>query len=222
MGMFSWDCLACGFSLRDCRNCSVDNWMNKGVVLTRGGSRVIGSYDSYGNLGGTSLVDQLDSFGVYHHACWVLVGKPEFTKPSPHAHDQGFCLPTHGAPLPAPTHIWLEKCPMAHVVDRLCHRYARWAADRRYKEGEALFATLAPEAKARCLVQYKAEEDASAAAYKAAMDAYYDSEDEQAVSPERPERPEVFTFEGVEYYASVLWVTIRRAEDDELRKNRAR
>lgn len=223
MGMFSWDCLACGFSLRECRNCSEGNWMAHGVALAPNGTRVIGYYNSYGQLGDTfNLADQMGDFSVYHKACWELVGKPEFTKQSPHAHDQGCCLPTHGTPLPLPTHNWLEKCPMAHAIDRLCHGIARRAAELRYEEGEAQFATLNPEAQERALAAYKADEAARDGAYREAMEAYYKSDDENARCPERPEKPETFRFEGVDYYASVLWVINARRHDDELRKNRGR
>jgi len=221
MGMFSWNCLACGFSLRECKNCSVDSWMAQGVALSPNGTRVIGWYNSYGQLGDTyNLADQMGDFSVYHKACWELVGKPEFTKQASHAHDQGFCLPTHGNPLPLPTHQWLEKCPMAHAIDRVCHAYSRWAADRRYNEGEAQFLTLSADDQRLCLAAYKADEDARNAAHRAAMDAYYNSDDDNARAPERPEKPELFLFNGVNYYGSVLWVRNRWLEDDELRKNR--
>lgn len=220
MGMFSWDCLACGFSLRDCKGCSVDNWMNKGVVLTRGGSRIIGGYNSYGNLGGTNLVEQIDNFGVYHHACWELVGKPEFTKPSYHARDQGFCHAMHGQPFPKPTHVWLEKCQVWHVLERAISGALARHYELKYEEGEALFATLPTEAQERCLAAHKLDEAERDTKYRSAMEAYYNAEDEQAKCPERPEKSESFTFEGVDYYASVLSVINRCAEDDELRKNR--
>lgn len=221
MGMFSWSCLACGFSLRDCRNCSVDSWMGHGVALSPNGTRVIGGYDGYGRLGDTyNLADQMGDFSVYHKACWELVGKPDFTKASHQAHDQGFCHAMHGQPFPLPTHVWLEKCAVWHGLDRAIQGAWNRHYELKYEEGEALFATLPEDAQERALAAFKADEAARDAAYRAAMDAYYKSDDESARAPERPEKPETFTFEGVDYYASVLWVINARRHDDELRKNR--
>jgi hypothetical protein len=125
MGMFSWECPACNFSIRDCGGCCEDNWQGEGVVLTAGGSRIIGTYDGYGRIGGCELGEQIDDFAIYHKACWELKGKPEFTKPSRHAADQGFCITEHkGWKLPKPTSVewftqaseWLALGSFFHAV----------------------------------------------------------------------------------------------------------
>ena len=121
--MFSWDCPACGFSIRECRRCTEGNWMGEAVVLTPGGSRVIGEYDSYGGVGGLNLADQIDDFAMYHKACWELAGKPEFTVPSRHARDQGFCLACHDDPyytVPRPTSPeWFTIAKQWHAIGGL-------------------------------------------------------------------------------------------------------
>jgi len=120
MGMFSWECPACNFSIRDCGGCCEDNWQGEAVVLTPGGSRIIGTYDGYGRIGGTELGEQIDDFAIYHKACWELAGKPEFTKPSRHAADQGFCITEHnGWKLPKPTSPeWFDKARDWQVLYR--------------------------------------------------------------------------------------------------------
>jgi hypothetical protein len=203
--MFSWNCLACGFSLRDCRNCSIDNWMNQGVVLTKGGSRIVGSYDSYGNLGGYNLVDQIDDFSIYHKACWELKGKPEFTEPSQSADDQGFCHAMHGKPLAAPTHNWLEQCPTWHVLDKAIDSIWSRHSKLKYDDGKAQFTALAAEDQTRLLAAYKADSKAMWDAYRAARSAWFDSDDDSIPEPVSPDRVESFEFEGVTYHASVLW-----------------
>jgi hypothetical protein len=76
MGMFSWDCNACGFSLRECRNCSEGNWMSKGVCLTPDGSRVIGHYNAYGQLGEYNLVDQIGKLIKHRQALADVAFRP--------------------------------------------------------------------------------------------------------------------------------------------------
>jgi hypothetical protein len=120
MGMFSWECPACNFSIRDCGGCCEDNWQGEAVVLTPGGSRIIGTYDGYGRVDGCELGDQIDDFAMYHKTCWELAGKPEFTKPSRHAADQGFCIAGHdGWQLPKPTSVeWFVQANQWHGLHR--------------------------------------------------------------------------------------------------------
>jgi hypothetical protein len=87
MGFFSWDCKGCTHSVREG---SPADWMTKAAVLTEEGSRVVGSYDGYGRVGeGEAEVQNMTKPEVWHHACWVAAGKPEYTGPSPSARDQG-------------------------------------------------------------------------------------------------------------------------------------
>lgn len=83
MGMFSWDCRGCGHSLRQGAG-----WMEQAVVLSEEGNRVLGRYDGYGRVGGDYEVQDGDE--LWHKACWLIAKKPEFTKASTHANDQGF------------------------------------------------------------------------------------------------------------------------------------
>lgn len=84
MGMFSWNCKGCHHSIREGAE-----WMGEAVALTKKGSRIFGSYDGYGRIDGTDLVDLDGKVELWHEACWTLQGKPEFTGPSKSARDQG-------------------------------------------------------------------------------------------------------------------------------------
>lgn len=92
MGFFSWDCKGCTHSVREGHR---DDWMTKAVVLDKEGSRVIGFYDGYGSVGegGTEIqnmrVQNMRDPEVWHHACYVAMGKPEYSGPSPGARDRG-------------------------------------------------------------------------------------------------------------------------------------
>jgi len=153
MGMFSWNCVACGFSIRDCRNCCEQNWQAEAVVLTPGGSRVIGHYDSYGNVGGVNLVDQIDPFAMYHKACWELAGKPEFEKPSAHARDQGFCLGCHDDPyykLPIPrSPEWFTIAAQWHAIEGLFDAIFKYLYDLNYAAHESWYKELSDEDRAK-------------------------------------------------------------------------
>ena len=92
MGFFSWDCKGCGHSIRHRGACRKEsNWLSQAVVLTEDGSRVIGEYSGYGEVGGfhDEGSNELDGSSIWHSACWKLAGKPEFDGPSRHANDQG-------------------------------------------------------------------------------------------------------------------------------------
>lgn len=96
MGFFSANCLGCGHPLLPV--CSTDEgintWMSQAVVLTQDGDRFVGEYDGYGRVG--SCCDEDGDSGVgfgaacWHRACWIQAGRPEFTKASDHAADQGY------------------------------------------------------------------------------------------------------------------------------------
>lgn len=87
MGFFSWDCKGCTHSVREGHR---DDWMTKAVVLDREGSRVVGFYDGYGRVGeGGTEIQNVSKPEVWHHACYVAMGKPEYSGPSPMARDQG-------------------------------------------------------------------------------------------------------------------------------------
>lgn len=149
MGMFSWNCVACGFSIRDCGRCTEQNWQSEAVVLTPGGSRIIGHYDGYGRIGGTDLSEQIDQFSVHHKACWDLAGKPEYDKPSPHARDQGFCLGCHDDPyytLPIPTSPeWFTIARQWHAIERLFGAINKYLWDLSYAAHESWYRELSDE-----------------------------------------------------------------------------
>ena len=196
MGMFSWDCLACGFSLRECRGCSVDNWMDHVVVLTPCGSRVIGYYDGYGQVGDSfNLAEQIGKFGVYHKACWEVAGKPEYTKPSYQSRDQGFCHAMHGQPFPLPTKEWMEMAKTWQVIDRLLSAYGRLRAQLDMRECEKTWGTLTPERQLALCKVFKADKVARKTRNHDRMQAYYNSPNEEELSPKKEEDPEFFTFD---------------------------
>jgi hypothetical protein len=62
--------------------------MEQAVALSKEGDRVLGGYDGYGRVGGSYEVQDGDE--LWHKACWLIAKKPEFTKASAHANDQGF------------------------------------------------------------------------------------------------------------------------------------
>lgn len=99
MGFFSWDCKGCTHSVREGHR---DDWMTKAVVLEEGGSRVVGFYDGYGRVGdGEFEIQNVNAPEVWHHACWLAAGKPEYSGPSRPARDQGLT----DYDLPAPRHM---------------------------------------------------------------------------------------------------------------------
>lgn len=91
MGFFSWNCPCCGHSIRH-KGATVAQsaWLAQAVVVFANGDRVSGEYSGYGEVGhAEDLADAEGRFAMYHRACWLLAGKPEFEKPSGHARDQG-------------------------------------------------------------------------------------------------------------------------------------
>lgn len=208
MGMFSWDCNACGFSLRECRGCSVDNWMSKGVCLTPNGSRVIGYYNAYGQLGEYNLVGQIGEFAIYHHACWEVMGKPEYDRPSHRARDQGFCHGMHGQPFPLPTKEWIDKARMWQAIDRVLNAYAQLLCDIDYNREEGYWKSLRPERQLACRKVYEDDRKAREARYVKAWNAYLNSmmpdEDTPDNPPEKEPAPKTFTFDGIVF--DYMWL----------------
>lgn len=95
MGFFSWDCKACGHSIRHERATNeVSRWLSEAVLVEDDGSTVRGTYDGYGNLVTRSgreleLAEGREEPCLYHQACYDLMGKPSYDKPSRSASDQG-------------------------------------------------------------------------------------------------------------------------------------
>lgn len=218
MGMFSWNCLACGFSLRECRGCSEGNWMSEGVCLTPGGSRVIGYYDGYGQLGGDyNLGHQIDrKFSIYHKACWELVGKPEYTQPSAGARDQGACHALHGQPLPKPaTMEVLDQYRMWNALERVLDAWSRLKCDLELAECERLAATLTEAEQVEAFRQYEVLRESHREIYRLKMEAWYSSPDEEAPMPKEVREPDLFEFAGREFdwgWFGVLAARFERGE----------
>lgn len=205
MGMFSWDCNGCGFSLRECRGCSVDNWMSKGVCLTPDGSRVIGHYNAYGQLGEYNLVDQIGKFAIYHHACWEVAGKPEYDRPSHHSRDQGFCHAMHGTPLPKPTGPeWFVQAKMWQAVDSVLNAYAQLLCDIDYAREEKLWGSLSPERQLVLCGEYEAERNARKEINKARWEKYLHSEHDEEMPPEKEPDPKHYKFDGTVF--DYMWL----------------
>jgi len=110
MGFFSWDCKCCGHpALSPMAVNDINKWMNEVVVLSPEGSRLIGSYDGYGRVDEAELFDFFDDFNVeapelWHKACWIKAGKPEYSGPSVRSEDQGWFFndPVHDMKEPIP------------------------------------------------------------------------------------------------------------------------
>lgn len=79
MGFFSWDCEVCGHPmLCDGAATEGNDWMTDVVVMEKNGSRLMGEYDGYGRVGGSSINWDSGQPQCYHHDCWEDVGKPEY------------------------------------------------------------------------------------------------------------------------------------------------
>ncbi len=94
MGFFSWDCKACGHSIRATDATNTDSeWLSQAVLVEPDGSTLRGGYDGYGRLvtrSGRELeIGDGPSPCLYHQACFDLM-KPTDRKPSHSARDQGF------------------------------------------------------------------------------------------------------------------------------------
>lgn len=204
MGMFSWDCNACGFSLRECRGCSEGNWMSKGVCLTPDGSRVIGHYNAYGQLGEYNLVDQIGKFAIYHHACWEVMGRPEYDRPSHHSRDQGFCHAMHGQPFPLPTKEWIEKARMWQSVERVLNAYAQLLCEIDHDREKGYWDSLKPERQLALCNAYETDKCARRAANKARWEEYLHSEVDEEMPPEKEPDPATFQFDGIVF--DYMWL----------------
>jgi hypothetical protein len=97
MGFFSYDCKECDHSILSSYSTDpeINEWMKDAVVLTPNGSRIIGEYGGYGDIGGMSSGEgDIDHDAVWvHQACWEVAGKPDYDRydgPSGSARDQGF------------------------------------------------------------------------------------------------------------------------------------
>jgi hypothetical protein len=92
MGLFSWDCKGCGHPLISHWYIEKDNrWMMDGVFIELNGKEHRGSYDGYGRLDDTDIVEILDMENpcVYHVACYELLERPGYTGPSNRSWCQG-------------------------------------------------------------------------------------------------------------------------------------
>lgn len=113
MGMFSWCCHGCGYSLRHSAGWMADAVVIKPRMVVVGqfdgyndertspmpgkGEAVIGYYDGYGRIFSDDEEHDISPEDydkgpepcVYHQACWNLLGQPLKVKPSLHARDQG-------------------------------------------------------------------------------------------------------------------------------------
>lgn len=92
MGFFSWNCRACGKSVRSAyTNAGHGQWMAQAVVATKSGSIVKGEYDGYGRVGDREFdLNDAGPFTIWHLACWD--GVTAFAGQSESAGDQGhFC-----------------------------------------------------------------------------------------------------------------------------------
>lgn len=91
MGFFSWTCPCCEHSVRHPgATVAKSRWLSDAVAVFENGDRASGTYSGYGEVGRASRLENREGrFALYHRACWTVAGKPEFTKPSEHASDQG-------------------------------------------------------------------------------------------------------------------------------------
>ncbi len=97
MGFFSVDCPGCGHSIRPhAATREESRWMCDAVGLSGDGDRVGGEYDGYGRINRWNT----DGAEVWHRACYTLAGRPDFTKPSRHARDQGYFVGEYDPPMP--------------------------------------------------------------------------------------------------------------------------
>jgi hypothetical protein len=101
MGFSSFVCKRCDHSILSSYSIDpeINEWMKDAVVLSPNGSRIVGEYGGYGDIGGMSVGEGdigYDSVWL-HQACWEVAGKPEFDSfdgPSDHAGDQGYFFGT--------------------------------------------------------------------------------------------------------------------------------
>jgi hypothetical protein len=82
MGFFSYECKHCDHSILSPYSADpeINEWMKDAVVLSFNGSRIVGEYGGYGDIGGMDSGDSdLGGDAVWlHQACWEVAGKPEY------------------------------------------------------------------------------------------------------------------------------------------------
>jgi hypothetical protein len=184
--------------------------MSKGVCLTPDGSRVIGHYNAYGQLGEYNLVDQIGKFAIYHHACWEVAGKPEYDRPSHHSRDQGFCHGMHGQPFPKPTSPeWFVKAKMWQAVQHVLDAYAQLLCDIDHDREEGYWKSLSPERQLACCNEFQAERDARKARDAKRWEEYLHSptltdEDSPDYPPEKEPDPKTYKFDGIDF--DFMWL----------------
>ncbi len=115
MGFSSWNCNACGHSIRHFgAPAGVDKWMSEVVVLTPEGTRVEGVYDGYMRVSDAQKDEWVrlwdstvapDTNAYYHRACWLAAGRPAYAAPSTRADDQGHFVDPDDAQLPPPDEL---------------------------------------------------------------------------------------------------------------------
>lgn len=178
--------------------------MSKGVCLTPDGSRVIGHYNAYGQLGEYNLVDQIGKFAIYHHACWEVMGRPEYDRPSHHSRDQGFCHAMHGQPFPLPTKEWIEKARMWQSVERVLNAYAQLLCEIDHDREKGYWDSLKPERQLALCNAYETDKCARRAANKARWEEYLHSEVDEEMPPEKEPDPATFQFDGIVF--DYMWL----------------
>lgn len=176
--------------------------MGHAVCVTADGSRVFGTYDSYGGLGRINLVDLEEKFSVYHRACWEIAGKPEYKRQSGSARDQGFCHAMHGQPIPKPTgQEWFAKAKMWQAVNGILRKYQEVTCSLRKRWSKDQWLALGPDRQAALRAALQADKDARRARRDEALKSYCDSED---LEMENEEPPNDFVFDGLTF--DYLWI----------------
>jgi hypothetical protein len=97
MGMFSWECRGCGYSILGPYHLKKNTaWLNEAVLVSKSGKSYHGSYDGYGRLrpeDETVDVIEIDfrteEPELWHKACWGVAGMPAYSGSSNSAADQG-------------------------------------------------------------------------------------------------------------------------------------
>jgi len=93
MGMFSYNCRACGHPLlcAQATTKGVNSWMQHGIVIMPNGDVHSGEYDGYGRMGGYDSHGEMDNGSVYHVHCYQALERPlRYVGPSQPAEDQGW------------------------------------------------------------------------------------------------------------------------------------
>lgn len=172
MGYFSWDCNGCGFSLRECRNCSVD-WMGKGVCLTP------------------------RRFARDRLLQWLRSTR-RYDRPSHHARDQGACHALHGTPFPKPTSPeWFHTGQMWKAINSVLYAYGQLLCDIDYAREEGLWKAITPERQHVLSFEYETDQCARRAANKARWEEYLHSDVDEEMPPEKELDPKTYQFDGV-------------------------